>query len=416
MLVENVMRRAIVLIFCAWVVAACSDGGGASVLPVHAANPDSPYASFLAPCARESGDQRSCRFNQLPLLGMQTTAPDKAAVMDRVATTHPWMAQRFSELLDVMPPDLLTLMRSVTAIIIGADVRPSFYWSLTGAIYLDPAGLWLSVEEKRTIDPAPDYRSGFGNGLTYRVINRYVIDNDYAWYSYSLNDDSERTLDDIVLPVARLLYHELAHAADFLPADRMSGFNPTWTVLEATRFVENQGQQLSQMLEGVQPLNSQLMFDLAGVNFYGNEPTEAQRALQAPDVSAQFAPDGANDDYAYASRFEDVAMLFEETMMALSFGVERDVAVAPKPADGDPHIVDWGQRRRITDSQVIERARLVGTRILPDAPISSFLNSYGPPKSLASGITWNGNLDPDNPSKALASPVRQQIIPRDEVR
>lgn len=416
MLVENIMRRVSIALLSVLFVAACSDGGGAEVAPVYAANPDSPYAAMLAPCARESGDQRSCRLSQLPLLGMSSPSPDKAAVMARVATTHPWMAQRFSELLDVLPSDILSMMRSVTAIIIGSDVRPSFYWSLTGAIYLDPAGLWLTVEEKRTIDPAPDYRSGFGSGLAYRVINRYVFNNTYAWYGYSLSDESERTLDDIVLPTARLLYHELAHAADFLPPDRMGGFNPTWTVLDATRYIENQGLQLSQALQGSQPLNAQLLFDLAAVNFFGQTPSDAQLALRADDISAQFAPDGANDDYAYASRFEDVAMLFEELMMAMNFGVERDVAVAPRPAEGEPHIVDWGQRRRITDPHVIERVRLVGERILPDAPISAFLDSYGPPKSLTRGITWNGNLDPDNPSKAWHVDAGEQVIARDEVR
>ncbi len=416
MLVEIVMRRRLPVLLCVGMLAGCSNGGGAQVVAVQAAVADSPYAAVLGPCARESGDQRSCRLSELPLLGMQTQSPDKAAVMARVATTHAWMATRFESLLDSLPEDLLGLMRSVTAIIIGSDVRPSFYWSQTGAIYLDPAGLWLSVEEKRTIDPQPDYRSGFGSELMHRVINRYVLNNQYAWYGYSLSDDSERTLADIRLPMARLLYHELAHAADFLPAERMASFNSNWTVLEATQYVERQSLQVSQALEAQAPLGSQMMYDLAGVNFYGQDASAAQRALNASDVSAEFAADGANDDYAYASRFEDVAMLFEETMMALNFAVERDVAVAPVPADDEPHVVDWGQRRRVSDPQVIARAKLVAERLVPELDVATFLDSYGPPIALTSGVTWNGNLDPDNPSSQKGLLQGEQINPRDEVR
>lgn len=416
MLVENVMRRGLPVLLCVGMLASCSDSGGARVVPVQAAVADSPYAAVLGPCARESGEQRSCRLNELPLLGMQTQTPDKAAVMARVATTHVWMATRFESLLDSLPDDLLDLMRSVTAIIIGSDVRPSFYWSQTGAIYLDPAGLWLSVEEKQTIDPQPDYRSGFGSDLVHRVINRYVRDNQYAWYGYSLDDDSERTLADIRLPMARLLYHELAHAADFLPAQSMSGFNSNWTVLEAAQYVEKQSLQVSQALESQAPLGSQLMFDLAAVNFYGQDASAEQRALSAADVSAEFAADGANDDYAYASRYEDVAMLFEETMMALNFAVERDVAVAPVPADGEPHVVDWGQRRRVSDPAVIERAKLVAQRLVPELEVAAFLDTYGPPIALTQGVTWNGNLDPNNPSSLKGMLQGEQINPRDEVR
>ena len=416
MLVEIVMRRVCIVLFSVLLTCACSSGGGADVVPVQAAIADSPYAAVLGPCARASGDQRSCPLSELPLLGMQTQTPGKASVMARVATTHPWMARRFEALLDSLPDDLLGLMRSVTAIIIGSDVRPSFYWSQTGAIYLDPAGLWLSVAEKQTIDPQPDYRSGFGSELIHRVISRYVRDNQYAWYGYSLDDDSERTLEDIRLPMARLLYHELAHAADFLPAQAMSGFNPNWTVLEAAQYVEKQTLQVSQALEAQSPLGSQMMFDLAGVNFYGQQASAAQRALDAADVAAEFAGDGANDNYAYASGYEDVAMLFEETMMAMNFGVERDVAVAPVPAQGDPHVVEWGQRRRVSDPMVIERARLVAQRLLPELEVGAFLDSYGPPIALASGVTWNGNLDPENPSSLKGLQQGEQINPRDEVR
>ena len=39
-----------------------------------------------------------------------------------------------------------------------------------------------------------------------------------------------------------------------------------------------------------------------------------------------FAADAASDLYGYANQFEDLAMLFEESMMQILYGVQRDVA------------------------------------------------------------------------------------------
>ena len=396
------------------------EGGGHSVLPVVAADPTSPYANQLAPCARQSGEQRSCRLADLPMLGMQSNRPDKALVMQRVATTDAWMAQRFSELLERLPADILLLMRSVTAVIIGADVRPSFYWRQTGAIYLDPANLWLSVEEKRSIDPAPDYRAGFGAQLNFEIISRYVLNNDYAWYGYALNDESVRNLDDIVLPMARLLYHELAHAGDFFPTAELDALDRQQTIAQAANRLESSQRQLSQRLQATHALQSQQLFELAEVSFTGRDPSAAELALDAPAIAAEFSPDGSNDDYAYVSRFEDLAMLFEETMMAKNFAVERDVAVTPRPATGEAHIVQWGQRRRITDSAVQPRAQQVASGLLPSIDFAAFFAVYGPPQDLRQGASWNDNLDPAGSGKRVFRPAlgitQPQQLPRDEVR
>lgn len=408
-------RRTGIYLVLALAISACSGGSGDYVVPVVAADPQSPFASKLAPCARESGQQRSCRLAELPLLGMQTASPDKAAVMARVATTHPWMAQRFAELLDAMPPEIMRLMRSVNAIIIGSDVRPSFYWRHTGAIYLDPAVLWLSVAEKRSIDPAPDYRSGFGSALQFDVISRYVKDQQYAWFGYRLDDDSERGLGDIVLPVARLLSHELAHAGDFFPPMWLSSLDPQLTINQAADQLERDQRQLSQQLQAATPLQSQQFFDIAEVRFLGREATLQESALRAPDVVDTFATDSANDDYSYVSRFEDVAMLFEETVMAMLFDVQRDVAIAPRPAANESHTVEWGQRNRIYAEGVKQRAQQVAQALMPQADVAGFFAVAPAPTMLRSGVSWNDNLDPQGQSK-LWRAGQYQNNPRDEVR
>ena len=71
--------------------------------------------------------------------------------MERVVVSHDWMGVRFEQLMRRMPTDLVELFAPVTAIVIGSDVRPSFYSSFRGTINLDPGFLWMSVPEKQTI-------------------------------------------------------------------------------------------------------------------------------------------------------------------------------------------------------------------------------------------------------------------------
>lgn len=404
------MRLRLIIGFVALAMTGCGGAGRTPIQPVYPAVPEAPYADKLRPCARALGPQRSCSLEELPPLGAESAAPDVALLMQRVATTHDWMAERLAELLPLLPPEILRLSRSLSAVIIGSDVRPSFYWRSTGAIYLDPANLWLSVPEKRSIDPAPDYRAGFGAQLNFNIISRYVLNNDYAWYGYSLSDDSERELQDLIAPLSRLLFHELAHAADFFPVALIPQLDPALSYEAAAQQIAAAGQQPSQALEAEYPLQSQTLFELARVNFFGQEPDDAQLALQPPEVSAHFAPDIASDDYSYSTRHEDLAMLFEELMMDYAFDIRRDVAVANRPAPGEPHIVDWGQRGRIGDAGVRPRVELSAQSLLPEVDFSAYFASLGEPQAMQSGRSWNDNLDPSGQSK---STLRGQLQPRE---
>ncbi len=379
-------------------LAACG-GRSPLLLEVHPARPLAPYAERLASCTRASGLQRSCTLVELPLLGMELATPGSEDLMQRVATTHPWMAQRFEELLAYLPASLLELSRSVSALVIAADVRPAFYWRRTAAIYLDPAELWLSVEEKRTIDPSPDFRRDFGSRLNFRIISRYVLNNQYAWYSYSLEDDSERSLEDIIAPLSRLLFHELAHAGDFFPRSSLAQLDRRLTTEAAAEQIAQRGAQLSQRLHEQFPLRSELMTGLAQVNFAGEEADARQLRLQPQDVVAEFQPDDANDDYSYFSRHEDVAMLFEELMMDYSFKIRRDVAVTEPPDAARNYQVEWGERGRIAAEHIAPRAEFIVSRLLPETDFSAYFATQAEAQELRSGAGWNDNLNPQASGK-----------------
>ncbi len=156
--------------------------------------PLTPHADVLIPCTVTLQEGEECNLNTLPLLGMETAEPTVAQVMERVVVSHQWMGERFQQVLEAMPAEIRLMTRGLTAIIISYDVRPSFYTTQTGAIYLDPAGLWLTLEEKQVVDTAPDYRSEFGKVLDFSIFWRYTLDQEHAT---RLPDDRDRTVDEV---------------------------------------------------------------------------------------------------------------------------------------------------------------------------------------------------------------------------
>ncbi|MCY7316893.1 MAG: immunoglobulin domain-containing protein [Rubrivivax sp.] len=147
----------------------------------------SPHATNLARCVFDpalffnNGNTNLCTLGTLPLLAQQTAGavPTVAQVMDRVLVSHDWMGARFEQFLLTQDAsgDFRRLLGSVTSIVIGAHVRPSFYWAATGAIYLDADNLWLSPAERDSVSEVPDYRAGFGGELDYTGLWRYVVNN-----------------------------------------------------------------------------------------------------------------------------------------------------------------------------------------------------------------------------------------------
>ncbi|MEC7470358.1 MAG: hypothetical protein VYC51_10960, partial [Pseudomonadota bacterium] len=184
-------------------------------------NQTSPYADALQACVYNNTVENSCDFDTLPLIGMETMSPSIDTILDRTLVSHHWMGERFREFLtqSAAAEDIIKLLRGVTAIVISYDVRPSFYWVRTGAIYLDARNFWRTPEERDTLNTIPDYRSGFGNELQFGIYWRYVKDGEYYYPQSSLPASSRQSKSFVQLEasLAWLMYHELAHANDFFP-------------------------------------------------------------------------------------------------------------------------------------------------------------------------------------------------------
>lgn len=365
--------------------------------------PDGPYAEALARCAFEylrdghNDINRACTMEALPLLGQEAADVDIDLILSRTLVSHDWMAVRFEQLLNELPEDLMQMFQSVTAVVIGADIRPSYYWAATGAIYLDPSRLWLTAAEKNTISRAPDFRSDFGRDLEFTVLWRYVKNGTDAWRQYSLTGpETQRPLDDIVYPMASLLFHELAHANDFIPPAQIPYLNPRRTVLEAAVALEQDN--ISSQLSNALPLQSQMLFELAQVMYVGESATLEQRALSAERVGLEFANDAASDTYAYSTSAEDTAMLFEEAMMRYHFGIERDLAFTDTPDGSDAwcndYVVRWGSRGRVGEPSVRARLALILPLFLDRHDVGDYLNAMDTPASLEPGLGWCESVSP----------------------
>ncbi len=375
----------------------------ASVFPYKAS---SPYADSLVNCVYSNQFTDSCALGTLPLIAQDTTNPTVDDIMDRVVVSHAWMGERFQEFLENNDTnnDFKNLLRATTAIVISYDVRPSFYWAVTGAIYLDASNLWLTADERDTINEAPDYRSDFGNDLTFVMPWRFVKDNDYANSFVADDERTSRTQADGLPRLTSLLYHELAHANDFFPSNEWLSHSSNTSILAAALATDFESDQLALTY----PLNSSEMYALAQVSFHGESANDTQKNYQPSDIEAFFSPEHASDFYNFSSLREDYAMLFEELMMQSRYGIIRDVAITNQPTGDNvssrDYIVTWGQRGRIAEANIKPRVLFVAERILPEFDSAAAIASLPEPIAMIEGNDWLDNLEisPISSSKASA--------------
>ncbi|MGQ3052892.1 MAG: hypothetical protein ACT6S0_14005 [Roseateles sp.] len=372
-----------------------------------------PHAAALRECIYTPALTTAtlCTLGRLPLLGAETRGelPTVEQVMARVLVSNDWMGQRFEAFLREQDAsgDFRRLLNATTAIVIGGRVRPAFYWSATGAIYLDADTIWQTAAERDTVSEAPDPRSDYGSDLAYTTLWRYVQGNRSVGGRSPVLERASRDSAALVPALGRLLYHELIHANDFLPPRVHLLLNTNLRVYEAIP-----ANTASEQLRAQLPFYSQEMVDLGRVQFFGVASTATQRGYQPADIVQFFSADRVTDDYSYSLPVgqnvprEDAAMLAEEALMQLRHGVLRDVAVVPQFLSGASadQTVTWGQRGRVGDAGIKPRAALVLAQTMPWLP-AGFTNGLAAPLPLRAGLTWGQNLDQGALAVGMARPL-----------
>lgn len=375
---------------------------------------DGPHARHLLRCTYDPGqrdwgpDHNLCPLSELPFLGQATgDIPTVEQVMQRVAVSHDWLGRNFETFLRLHDErgDFRRMLRSVTAIILSTHIRPSFYFAGTGAIYLDADDFWLTPEERDSVNEAADFRSDFGSELQFRTLWRYVQGNRplSGWA-----DPEPRQ----VQPASRLrdaagwlLYHELAHALDFLPPSAYGTLQNAGSVWDNLYPRTNARLLASDTVTDEYRLRSAELHRLGQVQFQGVQATAIERAYTPDQVSAWFAADLAVDDYSYSTTREDLAMTVEAFLMSHRQGVQRDIAFLPLPHDGDSPwaaAVTWGQRGRIGEPSLQPRLRGFLRQVVPWVDLAE-VDRLPPPLPMRAGDTWANNLDLS--PTALAAPA-----------
>jgi len=381
-------------------------------------NQNGEYAQSLLSCVYNNELSSACTLAELPLLARPLVTPTIDEIMDRVVVSHPWMANRFEQFLTEkdIHNDFKNLLRATTAIVIAYDIRPSFYWAATGAIYLDAESFWLTPQERDTINESPDYRSDFGKSLQFSIPWRYVKNNEYAFEDYPIEDRQNRSLDSITYPLAYLLYHELAHANDYFPSTSWNNLDLDARILDEALERDPTSDQLSTLY----PLVSQSMKDLAQVRYSGTSATNEQMALLPNDITPLFEPDGGVHFYSFRTEREDFAMLFEELMMQFRYGVYRDVAITNNPTHESDNtgdfIVEWGQRGRLAQTQIVPRVRFATSSILPDFNVEAAIAQIPETKLFTEGLTWQENLNLNNQLQYMQVNQRNISVKNEQIR
>jgi hypothetical protein len=377
----------------------------------------SPFAANLVRCTynpqlqyTNATNNNLCTLGTLPFLHQTTSGavPTTAQIMDRVIVSHDWMGKNFEDFLNSASAsdDLKRMFNGVTAIVIGGQVRPSFYYALTGAIYLDANNFWLTPEQRDVISEVPDFRSNFDRDLRYSGLWRYAFNNQSIFVAFPASSRTSRTLDYLLNEAGWLMYHELGHASDFLPPAARGSLNnglSAWDNI-APRFSARQ--LPSDLLSTQLPLTSTEMRALASVKFQtGPKPGETVLGI-GYDTLTSFTPqqaagffggDKATDEYAYSTTREDIAMVIEEFLMQRNHQFRRDVAITDKitpTTTSSTLIVRWGQRGRIGELTVKPRAQLVVEQLAPWVLQQNVnaVSSIAAPIPMRPGESWAANV------------------------
>lgn len=339
---------------------------------------------------------------------METTTPTVENLLNRVVVSHDWMGKRFEQIIRAMDARtqqaVLQMSRAITAVVIGAEIRPSHYTSSNSVIYLDPLRIALTDEEAAVIDESPDFRSDFGKDFQFVGTWRYVTNDNEYLYTGAFEG---RTLQNTVHSLGRLLFHELAHANDFYSHSTISRIsceeNSAYCnstpynnyLLWARAYILSLQYGIASETANDYHIHNRDMQSYAAVRYLGNSANPAQKQVRGGEIGGWLASDEANHDYAYTSKHEDIAMLVEGVLVKYLFDADMDVGYIDRTESGllDSAPVTWGQRGRIGDPTVARRAKHVMGLILPGFIPDSFYTALEPPRSMQTACSWRDNLD-----------------------
>lgn len=318
-----------------------------------------PNAENIKKCAFQTTDKNSCKIQESPLLGMSINDITVSDVLNRTMASRASYLETFKNILRTMPQESLKMFGSVNAIVISERIVPSFYHYGSGAIYLSSSYFWKTPEEKALIKKK-DYREDFGNTLQYSLTSDYVKNGKSVYRNVS---KTYRTEADLAPVLARLLFHELAHANDFFPRSLYSSkdLDASKSYYDVTNDRWDHELIISQNMKT--KLTSEVLNNAGQILYQGKTITQADLEVKAHTIVDEFRNDGASDFYAYSTSAEDLAMLIEQSLFYHYYNFSAYILVIKYPTanftipEDYEYPIAGGIKNKIADPKVKERAQ-----------------------------------------------------------
>jgi hypothetical protein len=262
----------------------------------------------------------------------------RAAQVDQVLAhtliSHDWQKERFRSFLLETRPELISMLSCVKGIAISTDIRPSFYYPPSGAIYLDARYFAGNEEEAKTVSTRPDARQDNYNQISLLF--------------FTVGTAIPETLEEARrLDLEGLLAHELTHACDFKAQD-LTGHYVSEALPEAPH---NAAYYLAQWL------------------FFGNAQAKAELETFTPaEIGRSYEESPIVDIYGYGNRFEHLAMMVQ-SHLTFEFSGNNRVDLLTDNPKADERLRDfpihWGMTGKFCQPHLFEEGRAMTARTVP---------------------------------------------------
>jgi hypothetical protein len=289
---------------------------------VHPYDENNLYASKMKECIYADEYEKSCKISDLPFLGSEDKTITIEMIMKRTLVSHDFLADTFRQTLKLVKPEILQMFGSVTAIVISDQINPSFYYPLTGTMYLSGRYFWRDYDEYQLLNQVKDSREDSGHPLQFTYDSDYI--NLITKKSFNTRaDQSAQSYAEIAIRISRLLMHELTHANDYFPQDFYADkkLDANQTVVDAALKRLEANLLISQRLPT--KVSSSKLAHLGQILYQGEDALPEDSLITATEVFNEFKNDIASDLYAYSTDNEDLAMLSEEALMLYYHDYQR---------------------------------------------------------------------------------------------
>jgi hypothetical protein len=256
------------------------------------------------------------------------------SILGSTLISHDWQRERFKSFLLKTRPEIISMLNCVKGVAISSDIRPSFYYSPSGAIYLDARYFAATQEEAGTVSTNPDAREQNFDQidlLFFTVDTLKPQTNEEARY----------------LDLESLMAHELAHACDF-KAEAVNG------------------RYLSEDLP-VAPENA--VYHLAQWLYFGNAGAKARLSQYSPaEIGKSFEESPIVDIYGYGNRFEHLAMMVQNHL-AFEFDGNNRVDLLTDNPKANQNLrefpIYWGMTGKFCQPDLFAKGREMTERVVP---------------------------------------------------